>query len=254
MRERAANRALPAGIPAPRLLWADDVDGWHLLLFEHAPGREADLTPGSPHISAVVNAVAAISVPCPWAEAPSVTVKVAALLRQAEMLMAESPAEYARYGPLVKALDLDEFNGTVLLHADLHAGNLLVDGGRCWVVDWSMACQGAAWVDVALWIPRLIDAAPAPADAEEVAARVPAWGSAPEDAGRYPCPVRRPYGRDGAGTSAGEAATDRRSLPGMGGVPHQLIRSTDAPPLSARRTSGAFACSGSGYQLPTAPC
>ncbi|MGJ6967656.1 hypothetical protein ACSDR0_37630 [Streptosporangium sp. G11] len=37
-------------------------------------------------------------------------------------------------------------------------------------------------MDVALWILRLIDAGPAPADAEEIAARVPAWGSAPEDA------------------------------------------------------------------------
>ncbi|WP_425581795.1 phosphotransferase family protein [Streptosporangium vulgare] len=76
--------------------------------------------------------------------------------------MEDSPAEYGRYGPLVKALDLDELDGPTLLHADLHAGNLLVDGGRCQVVDWSMACRGAAWVDVALLVPRLVDAGHTP--------------------------------------------------------------------------------------------
>ncbi|MEU4410788.1 phosphotransferase [Streptosporangium sp. NPDC023963] len=182
LRERAANQALPATIPAPHLLWTADVDGWHVLLFEHAPGQEANLSPGSLHISAVVDAVAALSAPCPWPEAPSVTVKVAALLRQAEALLADSPAEYARYGPLVKALDLDEFDGTALLHADLHAGNILVDVDRCQVIDWSMACRGADWVDVALLVPRLIDAGHTPAEAEAAAARVPAWSSAPANA------------------------------------------------------------------------
>ncbi|MGJ6967640.1 phosphotransferase [Streptosporangium sp. G11] len=71
------------------------------------------------------------------------TVKAAALLRHAEALLAEAPAEYGRYGPLVKALNPGELDGAALLHADLHAGNLLVDGDRCRVVDWSMACQGA---------------------------------------------------------------------------------------------------------------
>ncbi|MFF3445030.1 phosphotransferase family protein [Streptosporangium sp. NPDC002721] len=182
LRERTTNQVLPTEIPAPRLLWADDVAGWHLLVFEHAPGREADLAPDSPHISAVVDAVAAISVPCPWPDAPSITGKVTALLRQAEAILAECPAEYARYGPLVKAFDLEELAGEALLHADLHSGNLLVDGERCQVVDWSMACRGVPWVDVAFLVPRLIDAGHTPAEAEDVAARVPDWSSAPRDA------------------------------------------------------------------------
>jgi len=181
LRERAANRALPAGVPAPRLLWAADVDGWHLLIFEHAAGHEANLSPDSPNLPAVLDAISAIPTPCSWPAAPSITGKVAALLRVAEEQLAETPADAGEYGPLVKALDLDELAGTTLLHADLHAGNLLVDGDRCRIVDWSMACQGAAWVDVALLMPRLVDAGHTPAEAEEVAARVPAWSSAPAD-------------------------------------------------------------------------
>lgn len=182
VRERAANQALPTGIPAPRMVWADDVADWHLLVFEHAPGREANLAPGSPHLPFVVDAVHSIGIPCPWPGAPSVTVKVSALLRAAEDVLADPWPEVAYYEPLVKALDLDDLTGTMLLHADLHAGNLLVDDDRCLVVDWSMACQGAAWVDVALLVPRLIDAGHTPAGAERVVAQVPAWGSAPVDA------------------------------------------------------------------------
>ncbi len=181
LRERIANQALSAHIPAPRMMWTDDVADWHLLVFEHAPGQEANLAPGSPDLPFVMDTVAAISGPCPWTEAPSVTAKAAALLREAEAFLADSPGR-GDYEPLVKTLDLNELGGAALLHADLHAGNLLVDGDRCQVVDWSMACQGAAWVDVALLIPRLIDAGHAPIEAEGVAARVPAWRAAPAGA------------------------------------------------------------------------
>ncbi|MER5625113.1 phosphotransferase [Streptosporangium sp. NPDC002544] len=180
LRERAANQALPVSIPAPRFLWTADVAGWHVLLFEHVSGNAADLSPGSPDLPAVLDAVAAISVAAPL-PAPSVSGKIRGLRRVAEEQLAASPAD-AAYGPLVKALDLDDFAGATLLHADLHADNLLVDNGKVWIVDWSMACQGAAWVDVALLIPRLVDAGHTPAGAEQVAARVPAWSSAPADA------------------------------------------------------------------------
>ncbi|GAA3070640.1 phosphotransferase family protein [Streptosporangium carneum] len=178
--ERTANQALPASIPAPRLLWTDDVAGWHLLLFEHAPGRPADLSPGSPDLPAVLDAVAAIGAPCPW-PAPPVTGKLLGLLRTAEEQLTASPAD-ADYEPIVKALDLTAFAGTTLLHADLHADNLLVENGQAQIVDWSMACQGAAWVDIALLIPRLVDVGHTPAQAEQTAAWVPAWSTAPPDA------------------------------------------------------------------------
>ncbi|MEU9835589.1 hypothetical protein AB0D67_28985 [Streptosporangium sp. NPDC048047] len=47
------------------------------------------------------------------------------------------------------------------------------------IVDWSMACQGAPWADIALLIPRLIDAGHTPEQAEQAATRLPTWGAAP---------------------------------------------------------------------------
>ncbi|GAA2852779.1 hypothetical protein GCM10010517_10530 [Streptosporangium fragile] len=124
--------------------------------------------------------MAAISIPCPW-PAPSVVVKVRGLLRAAEEFLADSPADVGHYEPLVKGLRLGDFEGDTLLHADLHAGNLLVGRGNARVVDWSLACRGAPWADITLLIPRLIDAGHTPAQAEQVASRVPAWDSAPAD-------------------------------------------------------------------------
>lgn len=182
LRERAINQVLPVPIPAPRLLWTADTGGWITLLFEHAPGSPADLSPSSPDLAAVADAVAAVSIPCPLPNAPSVTAKAAGLLRAAEELLAESPAGLAHYEPLVKSLDPGELTGPTLLHADLHADNLLVNGGQAQIIDWSMACTGAAWIDAALLVPRLIDAGHTPEQAEEFAARFPAWESAPPDA------------------------------------------------------------------------
>ncbi|MFF0249901.1 phosphotransferase [Streptosporangium sandarakinum] len=77
---------------------------------------------------------------------------------------------------------MEDITGQVLLHADLHAGNLLAQASRVRIVDWPMACQGAPWVDIALLIPRLIDADHTPEQAEQAAARLPAWGAAPTGA------------------------------------------------------------------------
>jgi hypothetical protein len=182
VREQAVNQTLPAGIPAPRLIWADDVSAWHVLLFDHVPGRAADLVPNSPDIPHVLNVVTSIGVPCPWRQAPSGTHRIAGLLRVAQPLIEAPSVELADYAALAKQLDADEFAGPYLVHADLHADNLLVHDGAVRVVDWSFACRGAPWVDTALLIPRLIDAGHTPAAAEQAAALVPAWLSAPPDA------------------------------------------------------------------------
>jgi hypothetical protein len=49
-------------------------------------------------------------------------------------------------------------------------------------VDWSMPCRGAAWIDTALMVIRLIRAGHSPAQAEAWAARTPAWSAARHEA------------------------------------------------------------------------
>ncbi|GAA4590511.1 hypothetical protein GCM10023194_47550 [Planotetraspora phitsanulokensis] len=65
---------------------------------------------------------------------------------------------------------------------DLHEGNLLAGPNGLQLIDWGLACRGAAWVEPALLIPRLILEGHTPAQAEALVAQVPAWKSAPPEA------------------------------------------------------------------------
>jgi thiamine kinase-like enzyme len=69
-----------------------------------------------------------------------------------------------------------------LLHYDLSAGNLLVSGGRVRVVDWSFAARGTAWLDGALFAPRLVQARHTPEKADELLSALPHWRDAPRKA------------------------------------------------------------------------
>ena len=54
--------------------------------------------------------------------------------------------------------------------------------GKAHLVDWAWPTRGAAWIDPAVWIIRLIDAGNPPNKAEDWAARLPSWSHAPSAA------------------------------------------------------------------------
>jgi hypothetical protein len=60
--------------------------------------------------------------------------------------------------------------------------NFLIADGRAQVVDWSMPCRGAIWLETARMLVRLIRAGHTPAEAESWAAQLPAWAYASPDA------------------------------------------------------------------------
>ncbi len=64
-------------------------------------------------------------------------------------------------------------------HADLYPLNILVSD-RAHVIDWAWACRGAAWVDPAFLVIRLIAAGHSPASAEDWMNQVPSWLEASE--------------------------------------------------------------------------
>ncbi len=157
--EARINPYLPTQMP--RLRWQVDAEGWLLLGFDYVHGRRPDLAPGSPDLPAVaaaLNTMSATLTPCP---APRIQ---PAVVRWA-----------GRIAPEV-------VDGDTLVHTDVTPHNFLLHQSGDTVVDWSMPCRGAAWIDTALMIVRLIRTGHSPEQAERWAEQVPVWSAARPDA------------------------------------------------------------------------
>jgi hypothetical protein len=157
--EARINPHLPPQVP--RLHWQVEQDDWLLLGFEHVDGRHPDLTPESPDLGAVATTLAAIGsalTPCP--------------------AIGVQPAT-ARWADRIAPELID---GDTLVHTDVTPYNFLVHDSGVTVVDWSMPCRGAAWIDAALMIIRLIRAGHTPGQAEAWACQIPAWPAAQPEA------------------------------------------------------------------------
>lgn len=148
---------------APELLWRIEIAGWDLLCFEHVDGRRADYTPGSADLPRLVATMRRLAeLPCPTL--PPV------YFRRAERRWAEEIEDPAAREVLA---------GNTILHTDYNPTNILVTGaGDIQMIDWAWATKGAAWVDPACLIPRLIAWGHSPAGAEQIASECPAWEEA----------------------------------------------------------------------------
>jgi hypothetical protein len=142
---------------SPRLLAHIRACGWDVLVFEYVDAVHADLSPGSPHLPQVAEALRLLTaLPPPGADLP--IDRVADRWRD----HLDTPA---------RAL----LDGESLVHTDLNPHNLLCGGGRAYIVDWATAARGPAWVDVAHAVLRLIEQGHTAADAEAWARQVPCW-------------------------------------------------------------------------------
>ncbi|HEX8346534.1 MAG TPA: hypothetical protein VF657_17590 [Actinoplanes sp.] len=133
--------------------------GWDVLVFEALEGRQADYAPGSADLPHVVDLLTRMGeLACP-----------ATILRQAEQ----------RLQAYTDASELHHFTGDALLHTDLNNANVIVGDGRARIVDWGWATRGAPWLDAAYWVIWLMAAGHKAQSAEQWAAKVPAWHTAP---------------------------------------------------------------------------
>lgn len=158
-REARLNPHMPTF--APRLRWQIEVAGWSMLGFDRAPGRHIDVTPGSADLTPLAATLTAMST----TRAPGPPVQIQpATARWAEWI----PPELV--------------DGDTLVHTDVTTKNFLIHGEDIAVVDWSIPCRGAPWIDTALMIIRLIRAGHTPDQAERWAEQVPAWRAASPEA------------------------------------------------------------------------
>jgi hypothetical protein len=159
-READINPHLPAS--CPRLLFHVQAAGWDLIGYEHIVGRHADYTPGSPDLPLVARALAELqNIRCPGTG-----------LKRAEQRW----ALYA--GPE----GVDQLAGDTLLHTDLAPHNVLV-ASRAHLIDWAWPTRGAAWIDPAVLILRLMEAGHTASAADAWAREhIASWRTAPHAA------------------------------------------------------------------------
>ncbi|SKC78056.1 aminoglycoside phosphotransferase family protein [Krasilnikoviella flava] len=210
-REEARRAALlPAGVPAPRLLWSADLpsggeddsgDGaggtWVALAFETVASRN----PATPWVDEELQVVLDLAVavgehPVPDGGLPAFETELPT--DRTQRLAAEAPAGLATYDPwLIARLDrLAEIEldaaaavaGSSLVHGDLRGDNALLvappDGPpgatRALAVDWPNAARGAAFCDLVGMLPAVeVEGGPLP---EEVLSRRPLPAGTDEDA------------------------------------------------------------------------
>jgi hypothetical protein len=189
---------------APRLRWHVESGGWLLLGFDVVPGRHADLSAGSPDLPLLAATLAELTArltPCPTSHVQPATVRWAG--RVADEVV----------------------DGDTLLHTDITPRNFLVDGNRVAVVDWSMPCRGAPWIDTARMIIRLILAGHTPAEAEAWASTIPAWSAARPAAVDAFAPALARLARERAGRPSAPLAdaAARWSAHRTGGRKHRAV-------------------------------
>lgn len=143
----------------PRLLWRVEAAGWDLLGYEYLDGRHADYTPGSPDLALVAGAVVEL---------------------QRVELPTDAPVKDAaqRWAAYAGGEDTSPLAGATLLHTDLAPHNVLVTD-RAHLIDWAWPTRGAAWIDPAVLILRLMEAGHSAAEADAWAHRLPSWAGAP---------------------------------------------------------------------------
>lgn len=173
-REIVVAAALPPEVPAPRLLWSGEEDGWLLLGFESVHGRSPEMPWRASDLADVLDAVDALAdaEPLPGHGLPRTDDLLADDLtgwRRLHHGPASDRETLAGQGPVsLWALDhLDDLvrweqdaptvcAGDGLVHGDLRADNVMLDEHRhVWLIDWPHASVGAPWLDLAFMLPSV---------------------------------------------------------------------------------------------------
>ncbi|UVS77545.1 phosphotransferase family protein [Actinokineospora sp. UTMC 2448] len=173
---------------APEVLFSEDVavdgDDWLVVGFEHVSGRPADLSPGSPDLAPVAQVVERIA----EVRAPDLrplTMRWPETHWWRDLAVAQPEAVHGLDPARLDALSAELpalVDGDRLVHTDLHGDQFLLCGPSARVIDWGMPGRGAAWVDTAYLIVRLIERGHFPAEAESWARSRGTWSADAEAA------------------------------------------------------------------------
>lgn len=124
-------------------------------------GRHADYSPGLPDLPLIAHALTGIQQTKP----PDIPLKLAE----------------ERWSAYTEPDGVHLLAGGTLLHTDLAPHNMLITK-RAHFIDWAWPTRGAAWIDPAVLILRLMEASHTAPAADAWAQRFPSWAAAPPSA------------------------------------------------------------------------
>jgi hypothetical protein len=164
-REARIAAALPEHVPAPRLRWSYDNDGWVVLAFDVVRGHHPKQPWRDDELDLVLHGLYALSMsltPSPIRDVRSASDAVEQVISGWRQLRHKAPEGLDAWSSrhLEELAELEDeapaaVSGETLLHFDVRADNILVDEGHVWFFDWPHACTGAAWIDVIAFAPSV---------------------------------------------------------------------------------------------------
>jgi Phosphotransferase enzyme family len=146
---------------SPHLHWHFEEAGWIVLGYQHVEGRHADYRPGSPD--------------------PDALLPLIKTLGEIEVPTGSGPFKLAedRWKTYVDdPRELEIFVSATLQHTDWIPHNVLISPQRPYLIDWAWPTLGAAWMDPAYFLIRLMASGYSTEDAEAFAAQIPAFAKA----------------------------------------------------------------------------
>ncbi|QDP98347.1 aminoglycoside phosphotransferase family protein [Microlunatus elymi] len=155
--EAIKRRTLPAGVPAPKLLWdgRETLQGteWLALIFEDIDGRHPR-RPWQPAAAAAavaaVERAAQLLSPAPagfdW---QPLSTELGGITEDKEEGIRQHFGDHAGELRELVAGFAERCSGTTLVHGDLRDDNLIIDaGGRAWICDWNFPMLAKPYVDL----------------------------------------------------------------------------------------------------------
>lgn len=168
-REAEYSLQMPERAPVPRLLGSFDEDGWVVLVFEEIDGHNPGPRWREDELRRTVRALGEMAetlTPSPVG-APPIAERLAGLTGWRDFVKARAAGEddlgwldpwaAERLDRLagIEETMLGLCAGDTLVNLDVRADNILLAADRVYFVDWPWAARGAAWLDLALFVPNV---------------------------------------------------------------------------------------------------
>lgn len=146
-------RALPAGLPVPRLLWCHEDDLWVVLELEYVDGAIPARPWRQPDLDACLDTleVLAEKLTPPPLKLDTFADDFADCLSGWDHLRRVSPDHpYLDEAAALASRFREHTAGDTLVHTDGRDDNFLLTGGRALLCDWNWPVVGASWIDTVI--------------------------------------------------------------------------------------------------------